>query len=155
MGSFVLLAYAGSAASRTLLQRLLASLNFTLDSKDLLCWYKWKCDFYELWQLHKQLKTMEMNEAWPDTYDEGYIYIYIHIAIPIWIHLQNSPAAEAEFKNIFPHSISQMIPKTIPISVRIVTSCVMKQGILLRIWDNQWKLRQQYDQNFPMKGKPL
>ena len=25
---------------------------------------------------HKQLKTMEMSaEAWPDTYDEGYIYI--------------------------------------------------------------------------------
>ena len=29
--------------------------------------------FYELWQQHKQLKTMEMNEGWPDTYDEGYI----------------------------------------------------------------------------------
>ena len=39
MDSFVLLAYASLAASRTLLQRLLACcLNFTLDS-DLLCWY--------------------------------------------------------------------------------------------------------------------
>ena len=37
--SFVLLAYASLAASRTLLQRLLACLNFTLDSEDLFCWY--------------------------------------------------------------------------------------------------------------------
>ena len=29
---------------------------------------------YELWQQHKQLNAMEMNEAWPDTYDEGYIH---------------------------------------------------------------------------------
>ena len=38
MDSFVLLAYANSAASRTLLQRLLACLNFILDSEDLFCW---------------------------------------------------------------------------------------------------------------------
>ena len=37
MGSFVLVAYANLAASRTLLQRLLACLNFTLDSEDLFC----------------------------------------------------------------------------------------------------------------------
>ena len=55
MDSFVLLAYASLAALRTLLQRLLACLNFTLESE--------KSDFYELWQQHKQLKTMEMNEA--------------------------------------------------------------------------------------------
>ena len=30
--------------------------------------------FYELWQQHKQLKTMEMSEALPDIYDEGYIH---------------------------------------------------------------------------------
>ena len=38
MGSFVLLAYAILAASRTLLQRLLACLNFTLESEDLSFW---------------------------------------------------------------------------------------------------------------------
>ena len=37
MDSFVLLAYASLAASRNLLQRLLACLNFTLDSEDLFC----------------------------------------------------------------------------------------------------------------------
>ena len=40
MDSFVLVAYASLAASRTFLQRLLACLNFTLDSEDLFCWYK-------------------------------------------------------------------------------------------------------------------
>ena len=40
MDSFVLLAYASLAASRTLLQQLLACLNFTLDSEDLSFWYK-------------------------------------------------------------------------------------------------------------------
>ena len=38
--SFVLVAYASLAASRTPLQQLLACLNFTLDSEDLFCWYK-------------------------------------------------------------------------------------------------------------------
>ena len=40
--SFVLLAYASLAASRTLLQRLLACLNFTLESEDFSLWYKQK-----------------------------------------------------------------------------------------------------------------
>ena len=40
MDSFVLVAYASLAASRTLLQRLLACLDFTLDSEDLFCWHK-------------------------------------------------------------------------------------------------------------------
>ena len=35
MDSFVLVAYTSLAASRTLFQRLLACLNFTLDSEDL------------------------------------------------------------------------------------------------------------------------
>ena len=42
MDSFVLLAYASLAASRTLLQQLLAYLNFTLESEDLSFWYKRK-----------------------------------------------------------------------------------------------------------------
>ena len=37
MDSFFLLTYASLAASRTLLQRLLACLNFTLDLEDLFC----------------------------------------------------------------------------------------------------------------------
>ena len=45
MDSFVLEAYANLAASRALLQQLLACLNFTLDSEDLFCWYKRKKRF--------------------------------------------------------------------------------------------------------------
>ena len=48
MDSFVLVAYASLAVSRTLL-RLQAYLKFTLDLEDLFCWYKQKKkDFYEL-----------------------------------------------------------------------------------------------------------
>ena len=42
MFSFVLLTYASLATSRTYLQQLLACLNLTLDSENLLCSYKWK-----------------------------------------------------------------------------------------------------------------
>ena len=63
MDSFVLIVYASLAALRTFLQRLLASLNFTLDSEDLSCWYKQKSDFHELWQQHKLLKTVKMSEV--------------------------------------------------------------------------------------------
>ena len=42
MDSFVLLAYASLAASRTLLQRLLACMNFTVESEDLSFWCKRK-----------------------------------------------------------------------------------------------------------------
>lgn len=34
-----------------------------------------KSDFCELWQRHEQLKSMEMNEVWPDIYDEGYVNV--------------------------------------------------------------------------------
>ena len=42
MDSFVLVAYTSLAASRTLLQQLLACLNFSLNSEDLFYWYKRK-----------------------------------------------------------------------------------------------------------------
>ena len=42
MDSFVLLAYASLASSRTLFQRLLSCLNFTLESEDLSFWDKQK-----------------------------------------------------------------------------------------------------------------
>ena len=64
MHSFVLLAYASLAASRFLLEQLLAWLNFNIVSEDLFCCCKpKKSDFYELWQQCKQLKTIEISEA--------------------------------------------------------------------------------------------
>ena len=40
----------------------------------LLAYVSYKKWFLELWQQLKQLKTMEMSEAWPDTYNEGSIH---------------------------------------------------------------------------------
>ena len=60
-----------------------------------------------------------------------------------------------EFKDILPWNISQIITKAGPISMRITISNQMKQGTLLWMMESQWKLRQQHDQNFPMKGKPF
>ena len=68
MDSFVLLGYASFAASRTFLQQLLASLNLRI--RFILSLQTKKSEFYELWQQHKQLKTM----AWPDISYEGYIH---------------------------------------------------------------------------------
>ena len=45
MGSFVLWGCTCLAASKTFLQGLLTCLNFTLDSKDLFCWYKQKMNY--------------------------------------------------------------------------------------------------------------
>ena len=42
MDSFAFLAHASLVAWKTLLQWVIACLNFTLDSEDLFCWYKWK-----------------------------------------------------------------------------------------------------------------
>ena len=139
MYSFVLLAYESLAASRTLSQRLLACLNFSLDSEDLSFWYK-KNDFYELWQQHKQLKIMEMSETWPDTFDEVHIHHFQPESTPKFTSSSRSP----EFKDILPWNISQIIMKTIPISTRIVTKNVMKRGIALWMW---CKVKVNWDDN--------
>ena len=94
---------------RKLLQKLPACLNFAFDSEDLF--------FCELWQQHK-LKTMEMSEVWPDTYDEGYMHQFLNPFTKSTTSSSNS----TEFKDILPWNISQMIMKTIPVSTRIVIS---------------------------------
>ena len=62
MDFFVLLVYANFAASRTLLVRLLACLNFTLDSEDLSFWYKWKKWF--LWTLATPQAAESHGDEW-------------------------------------------------------------------------------------------
>ena len=57
---------------------------------------------------------MEMSEAWPDTFHEG----YIHHFQPEPTQKNSLAAAEAEFKDILLWNISEMIMKTIPISTR-------------------------------------
>ena len=55
-----------------------------------------------------------------------------------------SSSRSIEFKDIRPWSISQMITKTIPISMTKVISYVMKRGIPLWIW---WKIYGDWDNN--------
>ena len=69
-----------------------------------------KNEFYGLWQQQKQLKTMEMNEAWSDIYNEE------------------------RYRHIFQPAPTQNISKTIPISTRIIKSCQMNRNILFWVW---------------------
>ena len=122
-------------------------LNFTLDSESLFCWYKWKKkDSNELWQ---QLKTMEMSRAWSGTYDdEGYSNLYP-------LTKSNSSSRTTEFKDIFPWKVSQIIIKTGPNQHENSHKLCDETGhSIVSLTESQWKLRQQHDQNFPMKGKP-
>ena len=108
-----------------LLQQLLAYLNFNLDPEDLSFSYRQKSDFYELWQQHKKLKTVEVGEAWPDTFNrDRYICFNLN---PITKFTSSSRSTE--FKNILQWNISQMITKTISTSTRIVISNAMNWGI--------------------------
>ena len=72
---FVLLAYASLAGSRTLLQQSLVCVNFTLDTEDSFCWYKWKKWF--LWTMAAAQTDENHGDEWGLTlylYDEGYVH---------------------------------------------------------------------------------
>ena len=102
MDSFVLLAYGSLAASRTLLQQLLACLNFTLESEDLSFWYKRKKWF--LWTMAAAQAAENHGDEWGLTW---YFRWGIYTSIPTWTHSQNSPAAaEALSLKISSHGTS-------------------------------------------------
>ena len=88
MDSFVLLAHVSLAASRTLLQRILACLNFILDPEDLPFWYKWKKWF--LWTMAAAQAAENHGDEWCLTW---FIQWGIYTSIPTWTHSQDSPAA--------------------------------------------------------------
>ena len=90
MDFFVLLAYASLVGSRTLLQRLLACLNFTLKSEDLSFWYKRKKWF--LWTMAAAQAAENHGDEWGLTW---YLWWGIYTSIPVWANSQNSQAAEA------------------------------------------------------------
>ena len=102
MDSFVLLAYASLAASRTLLQWLLACLNFTLESEDFSLWYKRKKWF--LWTMAAAQAAENHGDDWGSTW---YFLCGIYTSIPTWTHSQNSlAAAEAPSLKISSHGTS-------------------------------------------------
>ena len=91
-----------------------------------------KSDFYKLWQQHRQLKTMEMNEAYL-VFSMGDIYISSNLN-PLTKFTSSSRSTW--LKDILSWNISQMVTKTNAINTRILMSYAMKCGILL--W-NRWK----------------
>ena len=146
MNSFVLVAYVSLAASRNLLQQLLACLNFTLDS-DLLCWYKQKKKV--------SMSCGSSSSCWKPWRWVRFDLILLMRDIYMNSNLKpltkfTSSSRSTEFKDILPWNVFQMITKTISISTRIVISHAMKQDILF--WVYWKKLRQHHDQNFPMEG---
>ena len=84
MGSRVLLAHASLAASKTLLQQLLACLIFTLESEDLSFWYKWKKLF--LWIMAAAQAVENHGDVWCLTW----CFLWgIYTSVPTWTHSQN------------------------------------------------------------------
>ena len=79
MDYFVLLAYVGLAASRTLLQRLLACLNLTLDSEGLFSWYKRQK--WILWTMATAQAAENHGDEWGLTW---YFRWGIYTSVPTW-----------------------------------------------------------------------
>ena len=135
--SFILLAYASLAASTTLLQRFLASLNFTLESEDLSFWYKRKKWFPWI------MATAQAAENHGDEWGLIWYFLWgIYTSVPTWTHLQNSLAAAEGLRlkiSFYGTSLKWSWRPSHPI---------------VNLMESQWKLRQQHDQNFPMEGNP-
>ena len=77
MDYFVLFAYASLVASRNLLQRLLACLNFTLESENLSFWYKQKKWF--LWSMAAAKAAENYEYEWGLTW---YLWWEIYASVP-------------------------------------------------------------------------
>ena len=98
----ILLPYASLVASRTLLQLLLACLNFNLDSKSLYCWYKRKNWF--LWTMAAAAEVAENHE------DEWGLTWYLKWGTMHQFQTESTQnslaAAEASILNIFLYGTS-------------------------------------------------
>ena len=97
-----------------------------------------KSDFYEPWQQHKLLKTMEVRLNLILTMRD----IYINSKLNLTKFTSSSKSTES--KDIHPWNISQITTKTVPISMRIVISYVLKRGIMMWAW---WKVNKNWDNN--------
>ena len=134
MDSFLLLAYAIFAASRTFLQQLLAYLNFRIR-------------FILLLQTKK---VISMNYDSSTSSWKPWRWVRLDLIFPMRdIYINSNLNTEftkssksSKFKYILPWTISQIITKNVPISKRIVISSSIKWGILLRIW---WKVNGNWD----------
>ena len=131
--SFVLVAYASLAASRNLLQWLLACLSFTLDRRFILLLQTKKVVSINYGSITNSWKPLKW--VWLDvifTLRDIYINSNLNTLTKV-----TSSRRSTEFKEVFLWSISQMTTKTVPISTRIVISYVMKRNIPFWVWKKQ------------------
>ena len=148
MDFFVLLAYARLAASRTLLQWLLTCLSFILHSGDLSFWCKWKKWF--LWTMAAAQAAENHGDEWWDL--TWYFWQGNSNQNPL-TKFSSSSSRSTEFKDILPWNISQIITKTIPISMRIVISYEMQLGIPLWIFGKSMETETTTWSEFSSGGK--
>ena len=153
MDSFVLLAYASLAASKTLLQQLLAFLNFTLHSEDLLSWYKWKNRF--LWIMAAAAEAAENH------HDEWVRVNLILTMRDIYINSNlnqltkfTSRSGNTKFRDILEH-LSNDHRDHANQQENSHRLCSEMRHSLLSLKKSQWRQRQQHDQDFPIEEKPL
>ena len=145
MDSFVLVAYASLAASRTILQRLLACLNFTLKSEDLFCWNKLKKWF--LWIKAAAQAAENKGDNWGLTwYLRWGIYTstnYIHLNA--LLKLASSSRSMERLSNDHEGRPSQHEN-----SHRLWYETGLP---VLSLLESQWKLKQQHNLNFPLESR--
>ena len=133
MESFVLLACASWAASRTLLQWLLGCLKFTLEAQT----RRYKQKKWFLWAMVAAQVAENHEDEWGLTW---YFLWGIYTSIPTWNHSQNSlAAAEALSLKISSNGISLKWSRRPSQS-----AYVMKWGITLRLW---WKANGNWENN--------
>ena len=102
MDSFALLTYSKLTASRTLLQQLLACLDFILQSKDLSFWYRQKKWF--LWTMAAAQTAGNCGDVWVLIW---YFLWEIYVSTPTWTYSKISlAAAEAPNLKISSHGTS-------------------------------------------------
>ena len=131
MDPFVYLVYTSLTASRRLLRRLLASLNFTLDSEDLFCRYKRKKWF--LWTMATAQAAENHGNEWGLTWFLRWgIYSSINCNLDPLTKLTNS-SRSIQFKDISLWNI----PKKWRRPPGTIISYAMKRGITFWVW---WKV---------------
>ena len=112
--------------SRTLLQRFVACLNFR----------------FRFILLVQTEKVISMNYGSSTSSWKPWRWLRLDLIFTRDLYINSYPnplkkftsSSRTEFKDILQMNISQMITKTIPISMRTVISYAMKRDIPLRVW---------------------
>ena len=132
----------------TLSRRLVAYLNFTLDKKNFLCWYKPKRGL--VWAMTAAKVAENHGAEWDSTWYLGW-EMFQFINSPT--HKFESSKRSIQIKDTLPWYISSIITKTIPINRRIIKSNAMKRSNPFRV--EQKVKENQGNNNETMKGRLL